>query len=52
MLAIIGLVLMGLVAMSLYYAARFLISRDNRYGRRMIYSVVTAMVMIGAIVWM
>jgi heme/copper-type cytochrome/quinol oxidase subunit 2 len=57
MTAIIGLVLFGVVLFALYNAIRFCWTvarkhQDNRYGRRMIYSVVLALVMVLAITQM
>lgn len=50
MSAIIGLVLFGVILFALYNAARFCWTvarkrQDNTYGRRMIYSVVAALLM-------
>jgi hypothetical protein len=49
MFAIIGMVLLVDVLYAVYCAGRFLWTRDNRYGRRMVYSVLLALVSIGII---
>lgn len=50
MTAIIGLVLFGIVLFALYNALRFCITvamkrQNNKFGRRMVYAVVMALVM-------
>lgn len=54
MSAIIGLVLLAVVLFALYNALRFVITvackqQNNIYGRRMIYGVAAALVMVALI---
>lgn len=57
MTALIGLALLAIVLFALYNALRFCITvarhnQNNVYGRRMVYSVVSALLVTGGIVWL
>jgi hypothetical protein len=57
MSVVLGLILLAIIGYFLYAAARFSYTvlrhrQDNAYGRRMIYSLVAALVMLAAIVWL
>lgn len=50
MMAVIGLAIFAMVLFSIYNAIRFLWTRNNLYGRRMVYSVIATLVMVALIV--